>query len=101
MKVQILGYDWTVKVLKVKEFVKRFGKITAINLLDKNEIYLRDDRLTKSNICHEVTHSVFKYSCTEELRLNNAEFEELCCDLVAYHGEAIIRITNKIFKELK
>lgn len=101
MKISVLGYDWNILVLPKKDFKRRFGKITAITLLDTNEVYFRSDRLNLLNVRHEITHAFLKYTCIDELNLSQQQFEEFMCDFTGVHAETVLRLSDQILKELK
>lgn len=100
MKVFILGHKWKVYVLSKKKFKKRFKGCTAITLINKRKIYLREDRVIDSYVRHEVAHAHMHYTCTEEFSLNRHNMEEFLCDFVAIHGPSILKISKDIIRKL-
>jgi len=101
MKIDILGYPWTITVLPKKQFKKKFRKCKAIALLDKCEIYVREDVFNKLYVTHELTHAFIFYTCKQEVILDDHSWEEFIADLFGIHGETIVQLSKKILKEYK
>lgn len=101
MQIKILGYPWTLKVLKKKDFKKKFKKCKAVTLPQKQEIYFREDVVNTLYMRHELAHAFIFYCCKEEITLNDHDWEEFSADFLAIHGETIIKLSDKILRELK
>lgn len=63
-------------------------------------IYLNDrinKKLLKKVLCHEIVHAtIFSYGI--ELSVDDEEF---IADLIAKHGEEIIKLTDRLFSQFK
>lgn len=101
MKIKVLGYPWTIKVLEKKAFKKRFGRAQAITDLETQEIFINSKFNHLRVIAHELCHAFFHYCCQEELELDNNKWEEVLCDFVSLHGEEVNKLAKNIWKKLK
>ena len=99
----INGYQWEVYMVNPHHpMLMRQDGSYSIGACDSKTqaIYLNDKvdkNFLKKVLCHEIVHaSIFSYKI--EL---SVEDEEFIADLIAKHGEEIIRLTNRLFNKFK
>lgn len=103
MKIDIQGDTWTCSALNTKKYENKYGDDSlAMTLTDKKTIDFNKKSFTIETVRHELFH-VFHYGLylgsAEDL--NKDDYEEILAEMVSNNLEKMIRISNKIYKELK
>lgn len=102
IKIKIHHDNWKVYFLEEEPFIRKFGEgIAAITSLEDKCIYFHDGEINRDHVTHEVVHAYYSYLCLNSTTLNNAQLEEVFCDMVAIFGRTIMKQSNHIFREFK
>lgn len=100
--IKILGQKWKVFLFDEDRYIRRLGDDSSgLTNTTTKEIYFNQEELHRDVVIHELTHALKAETCTESANLTADQVEEMFCDLVAKHGDYIIRLGRKLFKELK
>lgn len=105
-KVKILGDSWNIYCLEQEEYAKFFGEDSeAVTVYDHGlgifNIVFSARSLKRSTVAHELVHAFRSYQYTDSAGLNEDQHEEVMCDLIAYRGQALQRLTNSIWSRLR
>jgi hypothetical protein len=101
-KVIILSRTWLVHFLPKGQFVKKYGDSTlAATECDDRTVFLRIDKLSAETIAHELMHCYIEEHSAPTMELNPDQVEELCCDIVAKHGEVLLGQAEQILHAYK
>lgn len=103
LRRKINGDFWTIQIVTEKEMKKLAGdKQTAgLCVAYEKSIYIRDDSVEYSVICHELVHSYASYlylSDTNNIIFDDAE--EIFASLFAAKGDIIIKKARQFTREL-
>lgn len=102
MKIDVLGRDWKISVLDADQFEKRFGSVDAgITTPETKEIVICADDVFVTTIAHELTHAFYDSLCISSAHLKRDQIEEVFCELLAVHGETILKMAKGICKALQ
>jgi hypothetical protein len=106
MKISVLGYPWEIKVLGEAEFVKSTKRMktegcAAFTSISDRQIFLMEKNITKQIVIHEFTHAFYSYLCIESAELSPLQQEEVFCEMMATHGETVLKLSNKVLRRLK
>lgn len=102
MKILIHGDKWNIKVLEDDAFERKFGEmLSGVTQTDKKQIHISVSGFNIQTLVHEIAHCYYYYSCTEAANLTTDQIEEIWCEIIAIHGQKIIKDSKKIFKILK
>lgn len=101
-KVKILGRPWKVSVLEGDKFLRRFKEEAAgFTLPDSMEIVIHEDEFNLKTIRHELLHAYYDGLCVSSADLTHHQIEEIFCELIAEHGESILKQAKHLYKDLK
>lgn len=99
------GDDWNAYLIdkdEMGEFVEdEIGQETAAEVQwDKKEVYFNDVDLDIQTVRHEVVHIATGYHYLENVDPNFHQAEEFFCDLFAYDGESMLKLSKDLYKKL-
>ena len=103
MIVLIKGIKFKVKLLKKKDYEKRYGKdaVAHVNKTTREIIFQTGD-VKKNVVIHEVVHAFITGchlgSCDD---ITLSDFEEIICEMMEDHLMDINTVSNEILKFLK
>lgn len=100
------GDNWNAYLIDKEEmgdFVEDKGdEETAAEVQwDKKEVYFNDKDLSIEIVRHEVVHIATGYHYLENVDPSFYQAEEFFCDLFAYDGEAMLKLSKELNKKLE
>jgi hypothetical protein len=102
LEIPVLGNKWKVSLHEEDRYVRRHGDDTAgITIPTTNEIHFNEEEFSREVVIHELCHAFFAETCTGSANLNAGQTEEVFCDMIGKHGDRILRLSRKVYKELK
>ncbi len=102
VELKILGQPWTVFLLEEEAFIKRCGdRDAAITYGKSREIVFNEAELSRNTVWHELFHGFLSEMCITSAGLSADQFEEVAAELFGEHGDKIIRLGRKLYKELR
>ena len=102
IKINILGHDWKVYLHEEDTFCRIYGDSDAAFVLpQEREVHFNEAEFTLKAVKHELTHCYFTLLCVEAAQLDLSQQEEVFCEMVAEHGDKLLRLARNLFKELK
>lgn len=105
IRTHIKGLDWDIYLLKSNEYEKYIDiegdNTLAVCLVNEHKIVFRYEHLSLPTVKHELTHAYAASCFCFQLNLSGEQVAELKCEIMAYHGEELIKLSKKIFKMLK
>lgn len=98
--------DWNAYLVDKEEFSEfvedKVDEETAAEVhWYKKEVYFNDEDLDIETVRHEVVHIATGYHHIQNLGLDLDQSEEFFCDLFAYDGEDILKLSKELFKKLE
>ena len=103
-KLNILGHDWKVYLHEDEEFCSKYkdesGDAAFVMPIAK-EIHFNEEELTLVVVKHELVHCFYAALCVEAAQLTLDQQEEVFCELIANHGDRILRLARTLYRELK
>lgn len=96
----IVGKQWKMLFLDKKKYRKKWGKDSVgITDFDRRKIYISPRGADKETVVHELVHSYLYEFCTRSCDLDDANLEEIFCELMAKRGEEILKKADLILAE--
>lgn len=101
-EILVLGTKWKVFLHDEDKYVRRHGDDSAgITIPALNEIHFNEEEFTREVMVHELCHAFFAETCTGSAGLDSRQTEEVFCDMIGKHGDKVLRMARKLYKELK
>ncbi len=101
IKVNILGHSWKVYLHTEDDFCRMYGDHDAAFVLpQEREVHFNEGDLTLRVVKHELTHCYFTLLCVEAAQLSLDQQEEVFCEMMAEHGDKLLRLARHLYKEL-
>lgn len=102
LEIEILGQKWTIYLVEEEKYIKKWSDADAAHTIPSmSEIYFNDEELSRIVVVHELCHAFFAEMCTGSAGLDADQTEEVFCDMIGKHGDKILRLARKLYKELK
>lgn len=102
LKLKIFDSEWKIYLFSEEKYVTEWSDADAAHTIPStHEIYFNEEELDRETVIHELTHAFYAELCTSSASLTGDQVEEVMCDLVGKHGDKILRLGRKLFKELK
>jgi hypothetical protein len=102
MLIPINGDKWKIQVLDDDEFDRRFGEgLEGITQTKEKIVYFNEEIYDLDTVVHELTHVFFYYLCLDAASISVHQLEEIACEVMAKHGKHILKLSNKVHKQLK
>lgn len=102
IKVDILGQRWTITAVTPEAFIKRFGEeCQGMTIPNSREVVVNSDDLTIETVRHELWHAAYECLCVSTASLKKIQMEEVNCELFSLHGESLLKLARKLYKELR
>jgi hypothetical protein len=97
MKVSVIGKYWNIRVLSDKTYAKNHGSDShGMAYVDDRKIFIRRSSLNKETIKHELVHAYFQELSFYELQLDDDQYEDFCCELLAKYGDHISKDADRV-----
>lgn len=102
IKLKVLDQDWKVYLFEDDKYCRLLGQDSAglTNPRDK-ELYFNLDDITPIVVRHELCHAFYASSGVDSVNFTLDQQEEFMCDMFAIHGDRILRLSRRLYKELK
>lgn len=101
-EVDIFETKWTVYLLSEEKYIADWSDSDAAHTIPStHEIYFNEGELSRDTVVHELVHAFYAELCTSSASLTGDQVEEVMADLFGKHGDKILRLGRKLFKELK
>lgn len=102
IEIKILGNKWKVHVLEGDEYVRVHGDSDAAHTSPViREICFNEDELSRSDVTHELVHACYAETCVSSANLTPDQVEEVMCEMFAIHGNKLLTLSRRLYKELK
>lgn len=102
IKFEILGKEWTLRVLKKKKYRRANGiNSVAITHTTKRRIDLGPGGMDLETVIHELVHAYLTEICTKSADLEDEQLEEIFAELMAKRGREMLDIADKLYGEIK
>lgn len=102
IEIEILGSRWKVYIQEEELYVRDWGDADAAHTLPgSREIWFNEEELTRETVTHELAHAYYAETCVESASLTPIQVEEVLCEMFGKHGNKLLTISRKLYKELK
>lgn len=101
IKFQILGKEWTLRILKRKAYIKKNGQNSVgITHLQKRRIDLHPKGRDLETIVHELLHAYLTELCTGSTDLEDDQLEEVFAELLAKRGREMLDLADSLYEQV-
>ena len=101
-EILVFGNKWKVFFVEEEKYIKIWGDTDAAHTLPtKKEIHFNSDELTREVVRHELFHAFVSESSVDNSSLDGDQMEEVAATLFGKHADKIIRLSRRVYKELK
>lgn len=103
-KIKILGHSWTVFYCTPRYFKQQHPEMDdalAVSVKEDKYIYLQNGHLKRETVIHELTHAYLWMLCVTSCDLDTDAITEVFCDLLAMHGEKILKQADEVLAAFK
>ena len=101
LQFKVLGKDWTLRALKKKKFKEKHGNHVAVTHPIKRYIDLTPKGINKHTITHELVHAHLTEMGIDATDISVEDLEEVFCELMAKHGEDLLKTAEDLFIRLR
>lgn len=96
-KANIKGIEWHFYLQSSAAYIRQHGKDSeAITYTHEREVYFDKSLLNPVGVRHELLHVFVSSSNTSSSGLKPDQVEELCAEIFAEHGIAMIELADNI-----
>lgn len=95
---------WNYYAFSKVEYQKRHPDRESVAMCMKGEFYMDflKEELDLPTVIHEVTHAFVSSCCLDSCdSISKEDMEEIFCEINGYHLEDILKVSKKIYKDLK
>ncbi len=103
IKIKIKDIEWSFAVLGDQEYVRKHGADSQ-GITDKDDklVHFKESRLSLALVKHELLHVYFSSCCIDSAtELQAEDAEEIAAEIIAHHGEDLLKISKKLYNSLK
>lgn len=96
-RFQVLGKNWTLRLMKRKKYREKNGETFAVTVFHKRRIDLAPDGRDLETITHELVHAYIHELCiatTNEMTVD--DMEEVFCELMARRGRELLDLADSL-----
>jgi hypothetical protein len=104
IKIKVLDTEWKVFLHEDEDFCNKFPEEehdAAFMMPVAKEVHFNEEELTLVVVKHELVHCFYDALCVEAAQLTLDQQEEVFCELIANHGDKILRLARILYRELK
>ena len=102
LHILIMGAKWKAFFVEEEKYIRTWGDDTEAHTLpSKKELYFNNAEITRKTIIHELCHAHYEEMCVGSASLTKNQQEEVFCELFSEHGDKILRLARRLYKEFK